>query len=317
MSRLTNGYGKPSLKLNFRSSYGAETLNFPLFRDGKTTVFHNLLLRNGSDMRFSVIRDELLTDIAYRCSDQLIVMSTQYVATYFNGEYMGLYAIREAIGAGYFSEHFNVSEDSVEMHRPYIEESKDFLALMSYAKKNDLNEEEHYRYLEDRIDFESMIDWLIFEAYSANGDLAYNVRYFRSKEYDGKWHYALYDLDYSMLTDAGFDALLSGSWNIIPRKLLQVPAFQDLFLKRFAYLMEHDLSQEAVLAEFNSHIEQIDEEMVLERERWPKDLNNTWQGYADDLRKEILKDRAGQLKQSIADYMRRPLSEIEAYFTQQ
>lgn len=133
MSRLTNGYGKPSLKLNFRSSYGAETLNFPLFRDGKTTVFHNLLLRNGSDMRFSVIRDELLTDIAYRCSDQLIVMSTQYVATYFNGEYMGLYAIREAIGAGYFSEHFNVSEDSVEMHRPYIEESKDFLALMSYA----------------------------------------------------------------------------------------------------------------------------------------------------------------------------------------
>ena len=43
MSRLTNGYGKPSLKLNFRSSYGAETLNFPLFRDGKTTVFHNLL----------------------------------------------------------------------------------------------------------------------------------------------------------------------------------------------------------------------------------------------------------------------------------
>ena len=316
MTRLTNGYGKPSMKLCFRASYGNDVLNYPLFEDGRTTIFHDLLLRNGSDMRFAVIRDELFANIAYRTSPSLCVMTSRYVATYFNGAYMGLYALKEAIGSGYFAEHFGVSEDSVEMHRPFREENKDFTSLMSYAKAHDLTQEEYYRYVEDRIDFNSMIDWMIYEAYSANRDLGMNVRYYRSMEGDGKWHYALFDLDLSMNDDAGFEALLTGSWDIIPRKLLKNPTFQDLFLKRLAYLLQHDLSQESVLAEYNKLIDQIDEEMVLERARWPKELDKEWSDYAQDLKKQILKDRAGQLKQSIADYMGRPLSEIEAYFTQ-
>jgi hypothetical protein len=314
MGRLVNGYGKPSMKLSFRASYNSTALNYPLFEDGKVTVFHDLLVRNGSDMRFAVIRDELFTNIAYRVSDSLCVMTGRYAAVYFNAQYMGLYAIKESIGSGYFAEHFGVSEDSVEMHRPGREESRDFLALMSYAKKYDLREEEHYRYMEERVDFSSMIDWLIFEAYSANRDLANNVRYYRSMEGDGKWHYALYDLDLSMNADAGFDALLKGAWNIIPRKLLKNESFQDLFLTRLAYLMEHELSQEAVLAEFDYLVSQIDEEMLLERARWPKDLNKDWEGYLADLKKQILKDRAAQMKASIAKYLGMSLAEVEAYF---
>ncbi len=316
MSRMSNGYGKASIKLCFRSCYGNDVLNYPLFEDGRTTIFHDLLLRNGSDMRLAVIRDELITNIAYRTSPSLCVMTSQYVATYFNGEYMGLYALKEAISSGYFAEHFGVSEDSVEKNLPGEDESEDFLALLRYAKEHDLTQEEYYRYVEERIDFDSMIDWLIYEAYSTNLDLAVNVRYYRSMEGDGKWHYALFDLDLSMKTDANFDHLTTPAWDIIPRKLLKNATFQDLFLKRFAYLLQNDLSQESVLAEFDKLIDQIDEEMVLERARWPKSVNKEWIDYAQDLKGEILKDRAGQLKQSIADYMGRPLSEIEAYFTQ-
>ncbi len=315
MTRQTNGYGKPSMKLCFRSCYGNDVLNYPLFEDGRTTVFHNLLLRNGSDMRLAVIRDELITNIAYRTSPSLCVMTAQYVAAYFNGEYMGLYALKEAMGSGYFAEHFGVSEDSVEMHRPYREENKDFVALMNYCKAHDLTQEEYYRYVEERVDFDSMIDWMIYEAYSANSDLGMNVRYYRSTEGDGKWHYALYDLDLSMKSDASFNALMTGAWNIIPRKLMKSQTFQDRLLKRLAYLLQNDLSQESVLAEYDRLIDQIDEEMVLERARWPKDLDREWSDYAQDVKKEILKDRAGQLKQSIAECLGRPLSEIEAYFT--
>jgi len=109
---------------------------------------------------------------------------------------------------------------------------------------------------------------------------------------------------------------MTGAWDIIPRKLLKNATFQDLFLKRFAYLLQHDLSQESVLAEYDKLIGQIDGEMTLERARWPKALDKEWTDYAQDLKKQILKDRVGQLKQSIAGYMGRPLSEIEAYFTQ-
>ena len=316
MSRQSNGYGKASMKLCFRACYDNSTLNYPLFEDGKTTVFHTLLLRNGSDMRYAVIRDELITNIAYRTSDQLCVMTAQYVATYFNGAYMGLYALKESLGSGYFAEHFGVSQESVEMHRPVVEEHEDFIALLRYAKAHDLREEEHYRYLEERINLESMIDWLIYEAYSTNQDVAVNVRYYRSMEADGKWHYALFDLDLSMKSDADFDHLLVAAWNIIPRKLLMNETFQHRFLTRFAYLLEHVLTQEAVFAEYESLVAQIDHEMVLERARWPKRINKTWEDYLLDLKEEILKDRAGQLRVSIAAYMDRPLSEIEAYFTQ-
>ena len=201
------------------------------------------------------------------------------------------------------------------MHRPGEEEDKDFQALLSYASNHDLTQDEYYRYMESKIDFDSVIDWMIYQAYTANSDVEGNVRYYRNTEGDGKWRYALFDLDYGMKSSASFQYLMTGSWNIIPRKLLKNPEFLDRFLTRFAYLLEHDLSQESVLAEFENLTNLIQPELVRDRERWPRPEDQSYTFFFERLKKIILQDRTKQLKQSLSDELRIPLSQIEAYFS--
>ena len=315
MSRVKSGRNKRSYKLLFREQYGLCPVNFSIFQDDPETVNYSLVLRNGSDALQSVIKDELITNIAARTSPQLCVMDSRYCALYINGQYEGLYPIRQGLSKGYYSVRYGVSKDSVRMHRPGEEEDKDFQALLSYASNHDLTQEEDYRFMESKIDFDSVIDWMIYQAYTANSDVEGNVRYYRSTEGDGKWRYALFDLDYGMKSSASFQYLMTGSWNIIPRKLLKNPEFLDRFLTRFAYLLEHDLSQESVLAEFDQLTDLIQPELLRDRERWPRPEDRSYEFFFDRLKKIILQDRTRQLKQSFSDELRIPMSQIEAYFS--
>ena len=315
MSRVKSGRNKRSYKLLFREQYGTTPVIFSIFQDDPETVNYSLVLRNGSDALQSVIKDELITNIAARTSPQLCVMDSRYCALYINGQYEGLYPIRQGLSKGYYSVRYGVSKDSVRMHRPGEEEDEDFQALLSYASEHDLTQDEYYRYMESKIDFDSVIDWMIYEAYTANSDVEGNVRYYRSTEGDGKWRYALFDMDYGMKSSASFQYIMSGSWNVIPRKLLKNPEFLDRFLTRFAYLLEHDLSQESVLAEFDKLTNLIRPELIRDRERWPRPDDQSYEFYFERLKKIILQDRTKQLKESLSEELRIPLAQIEGYFS--
>ena len=314
MSRVKSGRNKRSYKLLFRKQYGLSPLIYQIFQDDPETTIYSLVLRNSSDALQSVIKDELIANIAARTSPELCVMDSRYCALYINGQYEGLYPIRQGLSKGYYSVRYGVSKDSVRMHRPGKEEDKDFLALLSYASNHDLTVDEYYRYMESKVDFDSVIDWMIYQGYTANSDVEGNIRYYRSIEGDGKWRYALFDLDYGMKSAASFQYVMNGSWNVIPRKLLKNPEFLDRFLKRLAYLLEHDLSQESVLAEFDKLTNQIRPELVRDRERWPREDDKNYEFYFERLKNIILQDRTQQLKESICEELRIPVSKIEPYF---
>lgn len=317
VSRERSLGAKHSYKIVFRPRYGGAPLEFPLFGEEYVTSFYSLLLRCGEDSPRAVVRDELLTGIARRESEGLLVMNARYCVLYLNGEYRGLYALKESLSSGFYAVHYGVSKESVDMHRAGVEESEDYLALYRFVSENDMTVEENYRYVAERIDLTGMADWCVYEAYSANSDIAVNVRYYRSTEGDGKWRYAFYDLDEGMNRNGTFHYVLAGGSNLLPRKLLKNAEFQDLFLKRMAYHLQHGLSAESVLTELDSLCGEIRSEMARERERWPISGNRGWDDYLDMLKRQIQLDRAGQMKADIADYLNKPLSAVEAYFTQE
>jgi hypothetical protein len=241
-------------------------------------------------------------------------MDSRYCALYINGEYEGLYPLREGLSSGYYSIRYAVSKESVMIHRSDVDENEEFKSLLSYAANHELTTQKNYQYIESRVDIDSVIDWLIFQAYTANSDVQANVRYYRSNQGDGKWRYALYDLDYGMKEAATFKYLLSGSWNIIPRKLLKNPVFLDRFLTRFSYLMQHELSQENVMAEFDYLTNLIRSELELDRRRWPRPQDKSYDYHFAQLKKIILMDRAQQMKESLSEELKLSMDQIEAYF---
>ncbi len=306
---------KKSYKIVFRQKYGLDTLEFPLFDGSGTTQFDSFLLRNGQDYSRTMVRDELLSKLAIAGTTELLVQDTRFCVLYINAEYQGIYCIKEAFSSGYFSRMFGVNPDSVELQRGYLTEGMEFMDLIYYAQSHDLSRDEFYRYIEERVNLESLIDWCIYEAYSANHDLAVNIRYYRSTEYDNnRWHYALLDMDFGFDGPATFDYILDSKHGTIFKRLLKNEAFCDMFLKRMAYQLENYLTDENVQASYETLTAQIAGEVPRERSLWnPNDVSG-WERHLQTLEKYLAYDRIAQLKSGIAGAMGVPLSYVERYF---
>lgn len=277
---------KKNFAIKFRDAYGQDKLNFDLF--GSTlTEFSSLTLRGGSDWNRAIIRDELFQDLALESSANVITQHSKFVILYVNGEYYGIYVLKEKINASFIADTLGVDKESVEIYNPSdldpashsTELGNEFNSIVYRpALGRTLNNDEVYSTLCDYIDIDSYIDWFIFEGYSGNVDILYhrNIKYYRvdDPDYDGRMRVILFDLD------AGFRETSNYFRNIyfmnydenkvaqIFRGLLDNADFREAFLTRLAELLNSTLSDSYVLDKLNSLYETIEPELERNFARW-------------------------------------------------
>lgn len=317
LSRETNM--KKSFKCIFRSRYGQDVLEYPLYDDSYPNQFHSLVIRNSQDYPLAFIREEIMTTLAQDASDTLQTARTQYVILYLNGNYYGISALKEAFSTEYYATHNDFPEESCKCVRVInvLQDAPELYQLMVFCVKNDLSDPENYAYVTSKVDIDSLIDWVIFETYCANSDILNNVRYLYSSV-DGKWRWAFYDLDWSMY---GHGGLIHGpldpdeQYSMIPRGLLMNPDFRDRFLTRYAELLSSTLSDQNVTARINSLAESIRPEMPRERELWGGSMDG-WDFRLGELRAFVNQDqgRAIELINDVCDYLSLRSNEREYYF---
>ena len=245
-------FAKRSLKLEFKGRYDGE-LNYDVFGDGKVTSFSSLLLRGSlQDINGAYIADNLFADMAMDFTT-VPAQNYRYVSLYLNGEYWGLYAIREHHSEEYFATHYNVDADSVQVYNgEYRINGSTFSELLTYAETHNLSDPEAWQYLQDHLDVNEMIDWLILECWSGDIDVYENVRFYSSTEYrNNSVIYGLVDMDLTMTNHQTY-AVGFECWPqlhaIIPRALLQNAEFKNAFLTRLGSLLQNELSDDAVLS---------------------------------------------------------------------
>ena len=263
---------KKSFKVEFRGRYGTSALHYDIFGDGKVTEFTSLLLRASLEDNYtSYMRDELFADLAM--TDTAVpAQNYRYAVLYINGEYWGIYAIREHLTADYFAGHYGVDAATVDRQNGTYRRAGTWSDLMSYAENHDMSAAENYQYMADRLDIPEVIEWLILECYSGNIDVYGNVRFFASPGYDsGKYLYALTDMDLTMMShgtySVGFDATgqLHG---IIPCALLSNADFRAAFLARLGEMLRTTLSAENVCGEVDKLSALIQAEVPRDLARW-------------------------------------------------
>ena len=126
---------------------------------------------------------------------------------YINGEYWGIYNMREKISEHFISSHHNVPTESIsllayngsfENNLELIHGSKnDFLELLQYISTSDMSESEVYEVISNWIDIEEYIRYQIIQIFIDNRDWpGNNVKMWRDNREDGKWRWIIYDTDY-------------------------------------------------------------------------------------------------------------------------
>ena len=273
---------KKSFKLKFRSRYDGE-LDCDLFENG-VTVFSSLLLRAAQESRVSTeMRDVIMHELSQQCDpDGLSTQAHRYCALYINGEYRGLYAIREAHSPEHFARHHGYDPELVDMwHEDWPHESA-AQELYDAAVTGDMRDPAVYAAVTAHLDLESVISWAIIEAYCYNADIASpNMRFYYSYE-DEMLHYALVDLDMGFYNFAGIDTPFRTGYpySTLLLRLKENPDFRALFLQRLSEFLHGPLSDAHFLEELARLSDEIRGEIPRDYTRW-KQKPSYWQSEVD------------------------------------
>ena len=185
---------KKSYKVKFRGVFGGD-LEYDVFHNGVNT-FSSLLVRSAQESNFSTqIRDIAMHELAQQCDPTLATQDYRYTILYINGEYWGIYALREAHSPEHFANHYGYDANQVDMYKEKWALGGEFDAVYQYMLYNNMADDAAYEYVTGFLDMDALVTWCIIESFSGNIDInSPNVRFYYSYE-DHKLHYALVDLD--------------------------------------------------------------------------------------------------------------------------
>ena len=257
----TRQFGQKSLRLYARggyASFGSGSFDYPFFEHRDQDSFKRLILRNsGNDWNATMLRSAFQQtlhrplDIAFREYEPAVV--------YLNGNYWGIYNIRDREDKYFIEREKGYHSDSIYMianrrSSKYggIEAEYEWESLKTFADNFNLAEEEYFREVCDEIDIDNFITFQVANIYANNYDWPgnNNIKY-KPVNPEGKWRWILKDFDFGFqLWHSDYPAYehnmlrtatqKSHGWpnpqwsTLLLRNLLENEEFRNNFINRFA-----------------------------------------------------------------------------------
>ncbi len=316
---------KKSFSLKFSSKYGPSSLAYKVFENRDAVNYDTLVVRSGSqDSTGAMIRDELATSLMddYGTVD---VQAYKAVILYINGQYWGIYFIREKVDEEFVAHHYNVPEEGTNIIRidnnVSAGTSKDYRSLVSYIRNHNLADDANYKYVESKLDIDNFIDFWVGELFTTNNDIV-NTRFFNNPKLDnGKIKMIFYDFDYAFYNYANnyMQWIVAptglGKWNYdnsILRGLLQNKSFRKRFVERVSWNLKNVWSKEKVDKRYNELINLIKPEMERNQKRWNLTMS-TWKSECAIL-ENYLDERRAYMINHTKSYFNLSSKEVKQYF---
>ena len=206
--RVTGGvsrsFSQKSFNIYFRSDYGCDSLNYPLF-EGVDSYRAFRLRAGGNSAQGLKFKDALLLDLV---SDvKCLAAQTRPAVLFLNGEYWGVYLLSEKINDQMICDRYGVDADQVIiMKEGEVDEGVDgdvelYTDVMSYAEK-DLSDPAVWDEFCTKMDIQSFADYCAVRIYVGDNDWTprKNDLLWRTRDKsfnDGRWRYILYDIEFS------------------------------------------------------------------------------------------------------------------------
>ena len=318
-----------SIALYARKAWGADRFAFNPFPTRDYDGYKSLLLRAAnSDAYATRLRDIVASSLAE--GQGILYQDHVVIQVYINGEYYGHYNLREKINK-YFIAQYEGVENQEDIDRIDIlartgtdeflqnGDNADWLALCDFCRKKDLNDPENLRYVEERLDIESLFTHAAFEIILGNVDFT-NVRIYRVP--GGKWRMLLFDVEACW---RGLDktpveyyikplsAKIQGFRHEPLNALLKVPAYRDRFLRRTAELLETVFRWDNVEARFDAVISELEPILPRHIARWKNMKLTNWK---KNIRatKYYARVRPKKIPELLGKAMKLTKAETEEYF---
>ena len=264
-----------------RNRFGDDFINYQIFNNKHIANFSRIVLRNGGDdWEETLIRDPMTESIA------LGMMECGYMAykpsvLFLNGEYWGIYNIREKFNNQYFKENFNIDPNNYD-HLEYtmtesgtqlmIVEGDDlhYNSMIEYIDNNDINNEEAYNHIISLMNIDSFIDHIFTTLYAANTSWRHNREWWRSRNNNGKWNWLIVDLDRGFNPNNSSTNLLDDLMEdyTLFNSLLNSTNFKNRFIQRSAAHLNNTFKSQRIDNIVDSLSNIIRPEIIRHSNKW-------------------------------------------------
>ncbi len=302
------------LKIYARDEYGKKRFKHKFFESIPNESFKHLVMKPFSYQWFNYgIQDDICNRMAANLDVESI--ASRPMVLFINGEYWGIYYLKEKPDAHYLEDHFGNEDTEYNVVSNWYGYQVDgdttgFVEMMRWVKDCDLTQEEQYARINEMIDVSSFIDYYCLELFIANNDWpANNMRCYQLD--DGMWRWIFYDGD-DALHDSEFDvfdnatSLLNLGWptdsqsTLMFRKLLENEDFKFLFFNRFIELIATELSYAVTKPYFDDAAAMVRAEVPAQSERFGLPLNLRQWEYDISFVDRFLQQRVQDMESRIA-----------------
>ncbi len=318
-------YGQKGFKVIARREYGTNRFRAPLFTGRDYTEYQSFLLRASSeDGRLTRMRDSILTSLA-RGTD-VLYQETELCVLYINGEYWGHYNMRERICAAMICQYegWEGQEDDIDIVKGndlVLRGSDDsFQAMLAYLRQHGVPDDETLARVGEEVDLDSFIAYQALQIFVGNADTL-NVKRYRNPNADGKWHWAIFDLDWGFYVDTnsirrwldpqGMGSSLATD-NTLFIALMGNPTFYDRFLTYMGGMLSTQWTSGRIVEMIHERYLALTPELPRHQARWGQSRENFEERVAELA--EYAKTRPRKLVGYFRDTLGLTDAEMEHYF---
>ncbi|MBK6963629.1 MAG: CotH kinase family protein [Bacteroidales bacterium] len=309
-----------------------------LFKYTDRDEYQKIILRASGDDNYpgidssAHIRDDFIQTISVKSGMNLDERKSSRCVVFANGQYWGVYAIREKVNDHDFTKYY-YDQDKFNLHylmlwggtwAEYGGQSafNDWNMFYSYVMGNNMADSANWAYVEERLDPASITDYMLINSFVVCSDwLNWNVGWWRGLNPEGghrRWGYILWDEDATFghyynytgipaqtpyVTPCFHEALSGGSdpeGHIqLLNKLRTNPDFEQYYVTRYADLLNTTLKLNYLLPLFDSLAGVIEPEMYRHVLRWGGSVDQ-WTGNVQRIR-DFMTRRYNFVKEAIME----------------
>lgn len=313
-----------SFAIKARDKYGDNHLDYSFFKSKPVDRFGGLVLRNGGNdnHKGTLFRDALMQGLLIGHMD-IDYQAYQPAVLYVNGQYWGIQNIREKIDGDYLESNYGIDQDDIDLlenNGVAVEGTADaYNAYLAGLQSRDMTDPSAFVYINQHIDVQEYINYMVVEIYFANTDWpGNNIKFWRQRSTNGKFRWILWDTDFgfgliktdpsmashptlAFATAEGNTAWPNPDWSTLHfRLLLKNPEFRAKFIATMQAALATTFHPDRVIEEINALQSGISGEIGRHLGRWGGDTGQWWQEV------QVLRDfavyRHAFMKQHLVDF---------------
>ncbi|MGB0881584.1 MAG: CotH kinase family protein [Vicingaceae bacterium] len=334
-------YAQRGVDFVMKDQYGYNyALEHQLFANKTRDEFQRIILKAGASDNYPFegnpnanyfgelggahIRDPYVQALSQNGDLHLDERTYQACVLYMNGQYWGVYEIREKVDDSDFLEYYYGQDEQYKDSPNYIQYLKtwggtwskyggpaaqtDWNALLNYVQTNNMAVPANFAYVTSQYKWKSLVDYFVLNSYIVNQDmLNWNTSWWRGLDTNGsklKWRYSLWDMDATFNHYTNYTGIPSSSptadpcnidnlpnpggqgHTVILNALMNNPTFEQYYISRYIDLSNTTFECTNMIAVLDSLVNIIAPEMPGQIARWGGTMAQ-WQQNVQDLRNFI------------------------------